>query len=249
MPLLKTKVYLLLIVISIFFFSCNTTPPQVLYTNYKINTQPSVDNDYSRMLTPYKDSLNKSMNEVVGFSVNGLSKKQPESVLGNFMTDAMKAMAEKKFNKKIDAAFINYGGIRSYIPKGEITVGKIFELMPFDNLIVLQELKGNVLKEFLQHCCAKGGFPVSYGITYSFKENKLADAFVNGKQIDDNATYTIANSDYIANGGDNCEMLKKLAKQNINYLMRDALIEYAKQLTFEGKTIDSKIENRVVYAK
>jgi 2',3'-cyclic-nucleotide 2'-phosphodiesterase (5'-nucleotidase family) len=60
----------------------------------------------------------------------------------------MRIMAEQKFGKKVDAAFINYGGIRSYIAKGEITVGKIYELMPFDNLIVLQDLKGAVFKSF-----------------------------------------------------------------------------------------------------
>ena len=249
MYLSKTNRLLFLFFISLAIYSCTSIPPQVNYSSYKINTQPNVDNAYSKMLSPYKDSLNKSMNEVIGFSVNGLSKKQPEGVLGNFMTDAIKVMAEKKFNKKVDAAFINYGGIRSYIPKGEISIGKIFELMPFDNLIVLQELKGNVLKEFLNHTCTKGGFPVSTGLTYSIKENKLADALVDGKAIDDNATYIIANSDYIANGGDNCEMLKKVAKQNINYLMRDALIEYTKLLTQEGKTIDAKLENRIVYAK
>jgi len=64
------------------------------------------------------------------------------------MADAIKTMAEMKFQKKIDAAFVNFGGIRSYLPKGDVTVGKIFELMPFDNLVVLQEIKGDKLKSF-----------------------------------------------------------------------------------------------------
>jgi 2',3'-cyclic-nucleotide 2'-phosphodiesterase (5'-nucleotidase family) len=201
------------------------------------------------MLMPYKDSLDKSMNEVIGFSIHGLFKKQPESPLGNFMADAIKTMAEKKFNKKIDAAFVNFGGIRSYIPKGDITIGKIFELMPFDNLIVLQELKGVKLKSFLDRVCEKGGWPVSKGITYAIKDKAAIDILINGNAIDNNATYIIANSDYIANGGDNCDMLKNIPKQNINYLMRDALIEYTKMLTQESKPIDVKIENRVVYGK
>ena len=158
-------------------------------------------------------------------------------------------MAEKKFNKKINAAFINFGGIRSYIPKGDITVGKIFELMPFDNLVVLQDLTGLQLKLFLARVCEKGGWPVSIGLTYSIKDKKLGDALIDDKPIDDTAIYTIANSDYIANGGDNCDMLKTIAKQNINYLMRDALIEYVKLQTAESKPINAKIENRVVYAK
>lgn len=229
--------------------SCTTTPPQVNYTTYKINTQPNIDSIYSKMLAPYKDSVSKSMNVVIGFATNGLSKKQPESVLGNFMTDAIKTMAEQKFAKKIDAAFVNFGGMRSYIPKGEVTIGKIFELMPFDNLIVLQELKGFQLKQFLNRVCEKGGWPVSKGLTYSIKEKKLADVLIDEKPITDSTVYIIANSDYIANGGDDCAMLKTIPKQNINYLMRDALIQYVKQLTAEGKPINAKIENRVVYAQ
>lgn len=236
----------LLIVVTV---SCHTTPPQVNYSVQKINGTNNFDSSYYNMLAPYKVTLDKSMNDVIGFSVNGLSKKQPESGLGNFMCDAIKTMAEKKFNKKIDAAFINYGGIRSYIPKGEITIGKIFDLMPFDNLVVLQELKGEKLKSFLKHICSKGGWPVSKGCTYSIKDKTLSEVFVNDEIIDENKTYIIANSDYIANGGDNCDMLKPIAKQNINYLMRDAIIEYVKQLTQEGKTIDAKPENRVTYAK
>lgn len=228
---------------------CTTKPLQANYTMYKISEQSNVDSSYSQMLSVYKDSLNKSMNQVIGFSINGLTKKQPESGLGNFMTDAIKSMAEKKFNKKIDAAFVNFGGIRSYLPKGDITIGKVFELMPFDNLVVLQQLTGVQLKAFLNRVCEKGGWPVSNGLTYSLKDKKLFEAKVNGMPIDDHATYTIANSDYIANGGDDCSMLKPIAKQNINYLMRDAIIEYVKQLTQQNKTVDSKPENRVVYAQ
>lgn len=229
--------------------ACKTAPIKATYNSYKINTQPSDDNAYSQMLSVYKDSLNKNMNEVIGFSINGLTKKQPESVLGNFMTDAFKTMAELKYNKKITAAFVNFGGIRSYLPKGDITVGKIFELMPFDNMIVLQDLTGKQLKNFLNKACEKGGWPVSTGLTYSLKDKKLADVLVDGKPIDEAGVYTIANSDYIANGGDNCDMLKSIPKQNINYLMRDALIEYIKILTKDNKTVDAKNENRVVYAK
>jgi 2',3'-cyclic-nucleotide 2'-phosphodiesterase (5'-nucleotidase family) len=235
-----------------FIVSCKTAqivPLKVSFDSYKINTQPSVDSSYSLMLAVYKDSLNKTMNDVIGFSVNGLTKKQPESILGNFMTDAFKTMAEKKFNKKINAAFVNFGGIRSYLPKGDITVGKIFELMPFDNLVVLQEVTGKQLKDFLARVCEKGGWPVSNGLTYSIKDKKLADVLIDEKTVEDTAVYTIANSDYIANGGDNCDMLKLLPKQNINYLMRDALIEYVKLQTQASKSIDAKIENRVVYAK
>ena len=67
--------------------------------------------------------------------------------------------------------------------------------------------------------------------------------------INDTSKYIIANSDYVANGGDNTEVLKKISKQNMNYLIRDAIIDYTKLITAEGKPIDGKLENRIFYAQ
>lgn len=238
-----------LLFVSFVFVSCTTKPPQVIYSNYNITRLIKPDSNAINLLAPYHAKLNDNLKEVIGFSAYGLNTKKPESALGNFMTDAMKTMAEKKFNKKITAAFINSGGIRSYIPKGEITLEKIYELMPFDNLIVLQQLNGIQLKEFLNHVCDKGGWPVSEGLTYSIKDRKLNEVLVEGILVSDTANYIIANSDYVANGGDNTVMLKKIPKENVNYLLRDALIDYAKMLTASGKTIDIKINNRITNAK
>jgi 2',3'-cyclic-nucleotide 2'-phosphodiesterase (5'-nucleotidase family) len=218
----------------------------VLYNNYTINTTLRVDSNVIKMLQPYSDSLKKSMNIVIGFSNATLYKKQPESALGNFMADCMKIMAEKKFHTHVDAAFINNGGIRSYLPKGNITIGNVYEIMPFDNLIVLLQIKGNVLQEFLNLQAEAGGWPVA-GIRIKIKSKKVQEAFINNQPLDVNATYTIAVSDYIANGGDNCTMLKGLPVININYLYRDALIEYISSFTKEGKPINAQIENRVSY--
>ncbi len=218
----------------------------VSFKGYKIEKQNNRDTTVLTMLAPYSDSIHKTMNTVIGFSTRGLSKKQPESELGNFMADCMRLMAEKRFGKKVDAAFINYGGIRSYIPKGEITVGKIYELMPFDNLIVIQEVKGSIFKQFLLKVADRGGWPLS-GLTMKIKEKKPEQIFIDGKPIEDDAIYIIANSDYIANGGDDCEMLKALPQLNNGYLLRDALIEFIQQITKQGKPIDWKLEGRVTY--
>jgi 2',3'-cyclic-nucleotide 2'-phosphodiesterase (5'-nucleotidase family) len=217
------------------------------YQGYQIEKQNKADESILKMLAPYSDSINKTMNKVIGFSTTGLTKKQPESELGNFMTDCMKEMAQQKFGKKVDAAFVNYGGIRSYLPKGDITVGRIYELMPFDNLIVLQEVNGSVLKSFLAKVAERGGWPVS-GMSYQIKEKHPQNILIDGKPIDDNAIYIIANTDYIAlQGGDDCSMLKGLPTVNIGYLFRDALIEYVQQVTKKGNPIESKIEGRVTY--
>ncbi|GAC1398837.1 MAG: hypothetical protein NVSMB63_18850 [Sediminibacterium sp.] len=198
-----------------------------------------------KLLAPYSANIHDAMNRVIGIARNNLTAKQPESALGNFMADCFKAMAEKKFGKKVDIAFMNTGGIRSYIPQGNITVGNIFELMPFDNLLVLQELNGSVLQQLLDKTAADGGWPVSAGVSMVIKNKKATQVMIRGIILDRNAGYVVANSDYIASGGSNCDMLRGIAQVNSGYLLRDALLDYITGLTQQGLPVDPSIENRV----
>jgi 2',3'-cyclic-nucleotide 2'-phosphodiesterase (5'-nucleotidase family) len=245
---MNRTIFTFLIVI-IFSGSCSPihTVSSLQYTDYRIEKPSSVDTGMLHFLQPYAASMNTTMNKVIGFTNESMNAKQPESALGNLLADCICTMAEKKFGKKVDAGFINQGGIRSYLPKGNITVGKIFEIMPFDNLVVIQQVKGSVFLEFLNKTAADGGWPVSAGIQLGIKEKKIVQALINGKPLDENATYTIANSDYVANGGSDCAMLKNIPKQDRGYLLRDAIIEYVSIFAQQGKPIEAKIENRVSY--
>jgi 2',3'-cyclic-nucleotide 2'-phosphodiesterase (5'-nucleotidase family) len=237
--------------LSVTWLSCNPARQSTTagYYGYRINTDRPSDTAISVLLKPYSDSVNKSMNDVLGFNENTLEKKQPEGSLGNFMADAVLYIAEKKFNTRVDAALINFGGVRlNQLPAGNITRGKLYELMPFDNLIVLQKLKGTLLQEFLNHIAGRGGWPVA-GINMQIKNANAVNVTIGGKAINPDVEYTIANSDYIANGGDDAIMLKSIPQQNIGYLMRDALIEYVSDLTAKGKHIIVPASNRVSNAE
>ena len=218
----------------------------VTYSGYPIDPTIKKDSAMIVFLKDYRDSILRSMGTVIGFSTTGLSKHQPESGLGNLMTDALKTIGEQVFGEHINASFINYGGVRSYLPKGNITLGNIFELMPFDNLLVLQKVKGDSLLSLLNHIAAKNGWPLS-GITMAIKEKRAVNILLEGKPLSIDSNYTIANSDYIANGGDDTNMLKVFPQQKKGYLIRDALIAYVKLLTDQGNPIDAKIEKRIVY--
>lgn len=247
---MKRHFYFFIIASLLVVQSCTTVhliPAEVLHENYPVTNNQKHDSAILMMLSPYKDSVNKTMNRVIGFATETLNKTNGQVSLGNFFTDAMKKMGEKYFKRKIDVTVVNYGGMRSYIPKGDITVGKMYELMPFDNLIVLQEVKGSLLKQFLDHTANAGGWPVN-GVTMTIKNKRAEDILVGGKPLDKNATYVLANSDYVANGGDNSEMLKPIRQINIGYLMRDALIEYVQHFTSNGKPVTANQEIRITNA-
>lgn len=219
---------------------------KVSYSIYQIDGSTKKDSAMQVFLLGYRDSISRSMNTVIGFSVNGMVKRQPESGLGNFVADAVKTIGEKIFNQHIDAAFINYGGIKSYLAKGDVTLGSIFDLIRFDNLLVLQKVRGDSLLSFLNHVADKNGWPLS-GITMGINNKKAVDVLINGNALSVDSIYTVANADYIAKGGDNSPMIKVFPLINKGYLVRDAVISYVQLLTEQGKSIDAKTDKRIVY--
>jgi 2',3'-cyclic-nucleotide 2'-phosphodiesterase (5'-nucleotidase family) len=235
----------------VFISSCTTTyqPGAVQYNDYRITQTAPVNPGMTVMLKPYSDSINKSMNDIIVVSAAELEKNQPEGTLGNVLADGMLTMAIQLYSTKVDAAFINFGGIRlQVLPAGNITRGKVFELLPFDNIIVLQRVSGTVLKQFIDHVAGRGGWPCA-GITYQIKSKKAVNIVVGGAPLDEMASYTIANNDYIANGGDDCIMLSKLPQQNGGFVFRDAIIRYFSGIAKKGMRLSSKIENRVANAE
>jgi 2',3'-cyclic-nucleotide 2'-phosphodiesterase (5'-nucleotidase family) len=235
----------------LFLISCKTIyqPQAVQYIDYRLTQQSKQDSGLNNLLQPYADSVNKSMNTVIAVAATELEKKQPEGTLGNIMADAMLAKAKQGYKTPVDGAFFNYGGIRlTSIAAGNITRGKIFELAPFDNNIVIQKLSGKVLQEFLNHISEKGGWPVA-GISWQIKNKAAINILINGQPITDTTVYTIAMVDYVANGGDDCIMLRPIPQKSTGYVLREALIEYFIDLNKEGKKISSQIENRVTNAE
>lgn len=235
----------------VFSPSCKTIyqPASVQYADYRLNQSYAKDSAILVMLKPYADSVHSSMNDIVGTASIVLEKKQPEGTLGNFLVDAMLVMAKEKYRIPVDAAFINNGGIRlPSIAPGNITRGKVFELAPFDNLIVLQKMSGKVLQQFLDHVSAIGGWP-SAGVSWQIKDKKAVNVMINGSPINETTIYTVANNDYVANGGDDCSMLRPIPQISNGYVFRDAILDYLKILTAAGKTVSAKIENRVTYAE
>ena len=247
MPKIKSSFSLLFLVI---FFSCRTSyeARQLQYKDYRITRANVADGTLKALLQPYADSVNKSMNDVIAVADVKLEKKQPEGSLGNFMADAMLEKAKEKYQAQVDLSVMNFGGIRlPMLPAGNITRGKVFELSPFDNIIVLLRLDATLLQVFFNHIASKGGWPVS-GISYQIKNKQAVNISIAGTPLNQDKTYTMAILDYVANGGDDATMLRKIPQVNHGYLFRDALIEYVSEINSAGRKISAKIENRVSYA-
>ena len=230
----------------LFALSCNTSykAENLYYSNYRVQQRSVESKSLAPVLKPYSDSINSLMNVVIGYNELQLEKKRQKNTLGFFMTDAFLEMARHKVDAKVDAAFMNAGGIRlPDLPAGAITQGKVYELMPFDNLMVLLKVKGSLLKEYLDTLAANDGV-IESGITMQIVNKTAQQITVDSKPLDLNADYIIVHSDYVVN---NSSMLKGINRNTNGYLLRDAILDYIKLNHSLGKKITVNKTDRISY--
>ncbi|WP_461113546.1 5'-nucleotidase C-terminal domain-containing protein [Spirosoma jeollabukense] len=206
----------------------------------------SADSSVANFLQPYRQGLNKAMNEVLARASAPINKGQPEGPLNDLLTDALLQQATQRYGKPIDCSHLNYGGIRNNLPEGNITTGSIFEVMPFDNQLIVLTVTGDMLQQLFNHF-AKGDKLVVGGLRAKIHNEQVTSVtFTNGRTLQPNETYTVVMSDYVADGGDNANFLKNAIKrENINYLMRDALIDYFRNQGKTGQPINPVSDGRI----
>src|SRR5690606_26398936 len=192
--------------------------------------------------------LEAEMGRVVGRTDVALTKPKnaPETRLGNFFADALLTEV-KKYEPAADFSFGTKGGLRIELQKGDITVGNLFELMPFENELVLLELSGKSVAQLAQFIAATGGQPVA-GLRMRIKEGKATGITIGGKPLDVSRTYKLITYDYLANGGDNSRGLNNPVNRiNLGQKVREALITYVNEQTQAGKHINTQLDERIIH--
>jgi len=247
----KARLYPLLFLLLAATASCSKKPMyahQQQPHQYTIDSTLHADSNLVKMLKPYKRGVDTQMQVVIGHTDIPLTKAQPESTLGNFVADAQ-LMAARVLDAKVEASVSNYGGLRiPYIDPGPITRGKMYELMPFDNMITIIEIPGTIVKQFCDFMALKKGWPVS-GISFTIKDKAAENITIGGKALNPNLYYKFVLSDYVARGGDNCDFLAPCKKRFTSIFIRDAMMTYLTRLEKEGKPLHPQIENRIQYAE
>lgn len=199
------------------------------------------------LLAPYRHRVDSISAIKVGTSAIAMSSDSNE--LRNLLSDWVKTVGERLSGHKVDFALINKGGIRNSLPEGDITQGNIINMLPFNNRIVVVELKGDKLMALMDTIASQGGQAVSHEVKgiYDRKASKMTSLKINGKNIDPNKTYTIATIDYLWRGGDSMSDLvdAPLIAKSPNLLYRDLIDEFGPKGKFYNKAIKSTDEIRL----
>ena len=138
-----------------------------------------------------------------------------ECAMGNLIADAMLARVK---DQGVDIAIANSGGIRASIDAGDVTMGEVLTVLPFQNTLSTFRISGETLVAALENGVSqveevKGRFPQVAGLTFSFDASaevgsRVSDVMVGGMAVDMAKMYGAVSNNYVRNGGDGYKMFR-----------------------------------------
>ena len=188
------------------------------------------------------------MDEVIGEAAIYLSRlgTGTQNLIGNLVCEAMLDYAEADF------AFLNLGGIRADINAGPVTYRDVFDVMPFDNQVVMMEVDGEFLKDIIEmrvsgsrHGLRVAGVEV---VINRKRENydRVSSLLIGGKPWQADKIYKVVTTDFLLQGNAGLAMLTKIPEENITRYeqdLREAIVEYIRKQS----PVEIKIDNRWKY--
>lgn len=199
------------------------------------------DSGYLAELAPIKEDMEREMNVQLGYAPEALWVDGPECPMLNWASDALWEAAKQAYDGRVDIAIVNMGGMRCAWPAGPITKGNVFELMPFDNRLVVLTLKGEDVLALCESFAQYGGQGVA-GMRVKIVNGHVADVQIGGKALNTKAKYTVATSDYLAGGADHMDALTRYVDYwNSDLIIRDLYLDAVR----EQDTIRAAVDGRM----
>lgn len=226
-------------------------PPEtaIAFESQRVDAEILGDSAMERMLAPYRERVAAYSAEVVIEATEPIAaRRSPESAMGNALADALRGASLPLFGVEADIGVANFGGLRRDLPKGPITVGLITEMSPFDNFVVLLEMRGAEVRRLAEAIGRTGGEPIS-GLELRIRSSdKSVSASLAGKPIQADRIYRVATMDYLA---DTDRRLfpdgSVLSRKTAGVTQRDVLIDLLKAKAARGETLTNRIEGRIEF--
>jgi len=216
------------------------------------------DTEYAARLSEYKAPIDRLKTTIAGKTLVDLDGERAdirtgETNFGNLVADAFLDKAELT---KASIAIVNGGSIRTSIPAGDISLGQILTVIPFNNDIVTLDITGEQLIAALENGVSKveaveGRFPQVAGMRFSWNPVNQpgsriisVEVMMNGgfQPVDKTAIYRIATNSYLSGGGDGYSALKQ--GRNLQYL---GFIDYdvIREYIATSSPVSPKVEGRI----
>lgn len=249
---LKIKHFVVFVTFS-FLYSCGEQQPNLQNIDAKqivIDSSLAITESIEILVKPYRERIDQVLDSTLAYAPYPISKTDGElnTTAGNLMADIVLSEANPIFKSRtgntIDLVLLNHGGIRSLISKGNVSSRTAYEVMPFENSIVVAELKGSSILKMASYLRDSGRAHPIAGLQLTLDaENEIQSISIQGKPLEEDRTYYVATSNYLVNGGDSMVFFEDAVNiTNTDYLIRNAMIDYFKKTD----TLKPVIDNRFI---
>jgi 5'-nucleotidase/UDP-sugar diphosphatase len=220
----------------------------VRFENVSIDSSFPEDENLRQELAKYATKMEALLSQNVGTALGDFETgkhREMETPIGNLLADSIWTKTKQH---KPDLVFVNAGSLRTPLRKGPITLKAIFEMLPYDNAIIMLTLKGSDVRALFAAAAAlpagKGAFPSIAGASFAFSRSakQIVSLKIGGKELNDNKLYRVATHSYLASGGDGYSTFKNGTNiLNTSILLRDAMVDHIKPLKALRPQTDGRI--------
>ncbi|GAO31709.1 5'-nucleotidase C-terminal domain-containing protein [Geofilum rubicundum] len=247
------QTFFFFILISLITGGCVNQPLSHKLTHHEfiqVDQPAAIDSTIDAVIKPFRDSLNLSMNTVIGTSSASMRSFKPESPLSSFVADLVydagyQYLETQGYTRPKLVALVNVRGLRAPMPEGPVLLRNAYEMMPFENLMTAVLLSGEQMQQFFQLMAHENGDGLS-GATFTLTDEGATSIRIDGRPIDESEDYWVVTSDYLAEGGDGYTIFGKSDRHLIsNYTIRDLIIERIKSMSEQNQIISPEMGVRI----
>lgn len=199
--------------------------PEMSWKKLAVNNQSVNAEDRDVALMRYLEPYNETVDSLMAVNIGKLNGEFTDQAMLNFASDFVRERGKVlNHGKRPDLSIMNKGGVRGRFLGDSVSVGAVMTVFPFDNRIVLMEIKGSDLRELFDIMARQKGNGVSTNVDIAMKPDfsGCRSVTIDGKPLNDKKTYRIATIDYLVSGND-----------NMTPLMRGKVLATSKDLVYD----------------
>lgn len=203
---------------------------------------PDPDPEMAQQLNVYRDTLNREMGRKVATVQDTLRFEKPESALNNLVADALRFQAASTLRQFVHVGIIGEESFKLYFLPGELTLGDVYEFMPYNNHLVVLTMRGDQIMTLIEQVAEMGGAPIS-GVRFRIDDNGIPNSvLLNAEVIDPDGEYLVATSSWAANGGDKFPVLWEASnREDLDLSIQEVYVNYFKNQVELTSSTDGRI--------
>ncbi len=170
------------------------------------NATLTEDSQIANLLESYRPGYQEEMGAILTTIEQPLIFEKPEGSLSNIAADALRYRATRESRRLIHIGIIGEDSFRLNFNAGPLTIGEVYEFMPYENHLVMLKLTGDQVLTLADQVAEQGGGPIS-GMRFELYNNRARGVIVNSQVVSSEGEYWVATSNWVADGGDNFPVL------------------------------------------